>query len=201
MQALHVKNKDLNGNWLLTTLDETGISIPKENLGLIGVAAGLAKGTKRYPTIFDLSIGRKRCSRFMYCAEKREPLLSPEAPNYRTHADVLHHMGGTNPYDHYMKGWHGISREYPYGIIHFYMWDYSTKPLWFNRFMNTLETFLALGAGPKCIVRSAVGSEYETPIKTFFPQRFLVQVNEPRQIGAVHYFVNDKSSPLLSLAE
>lgn len=159
-----------NENWLDHILEETRIKIPEENLRQLELSPGHAPGAICFPTIFDLSVSGERCTRFMYHPEFRELLLAPET-GYPTHADVHELMGGAAPYDGYMRGWHGISDTYPHGIIHFYMWDYSQKEELFINFYKTMEAFIAMGAGPECIVRSAVGDKQEVTMRKFFPRR------------------------------
>lgn len=126
-------------------------------------------------SIFNATFKGKRIHFFMYQPKRKELLIASESkrdPEIQNHADLfnlfstvqdkkyrdLAHLFINDPeYDKFVKGWFGVSKEYPYGIIHFHFQgfpeDLLKKPEYYDRLYLTLKMFQENGAIDQTKVR------------------------------------------------
>lgn len=80
-----------------------------------------------------------------------------------SHAEDLAEAGITAGYDDYVRGWVGVGRGYPHGVIHFAPNVDERNVALFDRAFFTMEMFRENGAVAETVVR-AFGKRWEQPL-------------------------------------
>ena len=115
-------------------------------------------------SILNMCHKKKPLQYFMYNPKRKELLLASEGKGITSHADVhdkystvksevprefLQMRGYSSDYDKFIKGWAGVSKQYPNGIIHFH----SHTPT--DQMLEVIDVFKENGANCNTIVRNA----------------------------------------------
>ena len=109
--------------------------------------------------------------RFMYNPKTSILVLGYQYENTHTvissHANELAEAGITKGFDDFVRGWIGISEEYPKGVIHFAPCVDKRNVKLFNRAFDTLEMFQENGALTGTVIRG-FGECWEQPLSNIF---------------------------------
>ncbi|MBR0302553.1 MAG: hypothetical protein IJQ80_01760 [Clostridia bacterium] len=105
--------------------------------------------------------------RFMFKTKTRNLLLGSQLPPSRkipgSHPEDLSNAGIYSGYDDYVRGWVGVGKDYPHGVIHFAPNVDDRNTELYNRAFDTLEMFAQNGAEAETVVR-ALGKRWEQPL-------------------------------------
>ena len=105
--------------------------------------------------------------RFMYNPKTGVMLLGYQyAPSRKargSHAEDLSSARIYSGFDDYVRGWVGMGKDYPHGVIHFAPNVDDQNADLFNRGFDTLEMFSQNGAEAQTVVR-AFGKRWEQPL-------------------------------------
>ncbi|MBQ9680605.1 MAG: hypothetical protein IJV48_07985 [Ruminococcus sp.] len=105
--------------------------------------------------------------RFMFNPKTGILLLGSQLPPSRkirgSHAEDLSNAGIYCGYDDYVRGWVGVGKDYPHGVIHFAPNVDDRNTELYNRAFDTLEMFAQNGAEAETVVR-ALGKRWEQPL-------------------------------------
>ena len=105
--------------------------------------------------------------RFMFNPKTCILLLGAQLPPSRkirgSHAEDLSNAGIYSGYDDYVRGWVGVGKDYPRGVIHFAPNVDDRNTDLYNRAFDTLEMFAQNGAEAETVVR-ALGKRWEQPL-------------------------------------
>ena len=105
--------------------------------------------------------------RFMFNPKTGILLLGAQFPSSRkirgSHAEDLSNAGIYSGYDDYVRGWVGVGKDYPHGVIHFAPNVDDRNIDLYNRAFDTLEMFKQNGAEAETVVRS-FGKQWEQPL-------------------------------------
>ena len=105
--------------------------------------------------------------RFMYNTKTGILVLGAQLPPSRkirgSHAEDLSNAGIYSGYDDYVRGWVGVGKDYPHGVIHFAPNVDDRNTELYNRAFDTLEMFAQNGAEAATIIR-ALGKRWEQPL-------------------------------------
>ena len=119
-------------------------------------------------SVLNVCHKKKSLQYFMYNPKRKELLLASEGEEITSHADVhdkystvksevprefLQMRGYKSDYDQFIKGWAGVSKEYPNGIIHFH----SYTPT--DQMLEVIDIFKKNGANCDTIIRNAPTGE------------------------------------------
>lgn len=119
--------------------------------------------TKRY----SFNIMEIRNRRFMFSPQSGELILGKQYQDSRihySHAEEYAAAAATAPFDSFVRGWIGTSREYKNGVIHFApAVDSQNKDL-FDRAFATLEMYSENGAKNDTVIRG-FGKAWERPLE------------------------------------
>ena len=94
--------------------------------------------------------------------------LSPSRKIRGSHAEDLSNANIYSGYDDYVRGWVGVGKDYPSGVIHFAPNIDSGNTELYSRAFDTLEMFAQNGADTDTIVR-ALGKRWEQPMSEVLP--------------------------------
>ncbi len=110
---------------------------------------------------FDMMTFENR--RFMYNPKTGTIVFGKDGELNGSHGAEFGITGCDEAYDDFVRGWIGVGKEYPHGVIHFAP-NIPPECVWlFERGFDTLEMFSAHGAGDKCIIRG-FGKVWEQPL-------------------------------------
>ena len=87
---------------------------------------------------------------------------------YKSHAEEHAESGATAPFDSFIRGWIGVGKDYPQGVIHFAPHIESRNAELFDRAFATLEVFAKNGAKGDTVIRG-FGNQWEQQFKNIIP--------------------------------
>lgn len=114
---------------------------------------------------FDMQQIKNR--RFMFSPHTGELILGKQYRGrqlYKSHADEHAESGTTAPFDSFIRGWIGVGKDYPQGVIHFAPHIESRNAELFDRAFDTLEVFARNGAKGDTVIRG-FGNQWEQPLQ------------------------------------
>lgn len=109
--------------------------------------------------------------RFMFSPQTGELILGKQYKGrqlYKSHAEEHAESGATAPFDSFIRGWIGVGKEYPQGVIHFAPHIESRNAELFDRAFDTLEAFARNGAKGDTVIRG-FGNQWEQPFRNIIP--------------------------------
>ena len=109
--------------------------------------------------------------RFMFSPQTGELILGKQYRGrqlYKSHAEEHAESGATAPFDSFIRGWIGVGKGYPQGVIHFAPHIESRNAELFDRAFDTLEVFARNGAKGDTVIRG-FGNQWEQPFKNIIP--------------------------------
>ena len=123
----------------------------------------------RRSTFFVREIENRR---FMYQPQTGALILGRQYHNgcvYNSHAEEYADSVVSEPYDSFIRGWIGTSRQYPHSIIHFAPNIDSNFAKQIERGFSTLEMFAENGAVGDTVIRG-FGDVWEQPLSNLLPE-------------------------------
>lgn len=119
----------------------------------------------------SISIQRINNRRFMFSPQSGELILGKQykgATLYKSHAEEHGSSGAKAPFDSFVRGWIGTSRQYPQSVIHFAPAIDSGNEVLYNCAFDTLEMFLQNGGMADTVIRG-FGVRWEQPFSDIIP--------------------------------
>ena len=118
---------------------------------------------------FDMQQIKNR--RFMFSPQTGELILGKQYRGrqlYKSHAEEHAESGATAPFDSFIRGWIGVGKDYPQGVIHFAPHIENRNAELFDRAFDTLEVFVRNGAKGDTVIRG-FGNQWEQPLQNIIP--------------------------------
>lgn len=109
--------------------------------------------------------------RFMFSPQTGELILGKQYRGrqlYKSHAEEHAESGARAPFDSFIRGWIGVGKDYPQGVIHFAPHIESRNAELFDRAFDALELFAKNGAAGSTVIRG-FGNQWEQPLKNIIP--------------------------------
>ena len=109
--------------------------------------------------------------RFMFSPQTGELILGKQYRGrqlYKSHAEEHAESGARAPFDSFIRGWIGVGKDYPQGVIHFAPHIESRNAELFDRAFDALELFAKNGAAGSTVIRGFV-NQWEQPLKNIIP--------------------------------
>lgn len=109
--------------------------------------------------------------RFMFSPQTGELILGKQYRGrqlYKSHAEEHAESGARAPFDSFIRGWIGVGKDYPQGVIHFAPHIESRNAELFDRAFDALELFAKNGAAGSTVIRG-FGNQWEQPLKNSIP--------------------------------
>lgn len=118
---------------------------------------------------FDMQQIKNR--RFMFSPQTGELILGKQYSGrqlYKSHAEEHAESGARAPFDSFIRGWIGVGKDYPQGVIHFAPHIESRNVELFDRAFDALELFAKNGAAGGTVIRG-FGNQWEQPLQNIIP--------------------------------
>ena len=105
--------------------------------------------------------------RFMFCPKTQELILGQEEKGKKLnsyHAEEYANSKAKAPFDSFIRGWVGVGKSYPHGVIHFAPHIPEQVVKMYEDGFSAIEMFQKNGANENTVIRG-FGREWEQPLK------------------------------------